>query len=114
MDKNWLLKAVAYVELNPVKAGMVKKPWDYPWSSVHAHLAGEDVMGIIKAKDMLDLVGGDWKAYLKQAFTQTDTEFEQHEKTGRPLGTDRFVEKAEKLLHRPLKKKKPGPKPVER
>ena len=26
MDKGWLLKAAAYVELNPVKAGMVKKP----------------------------------------------------------------------------------------
>ena len=26
MDKHWLLKAAAYVELNPVKAGMVKKP----------------------------------------------------------------------------------------
>jgi len=25
MDKGWLLKAAAYVELNPVKAGMVKK-----------------------------------------------------------------------------------------
>ena len=29
MDKDWLLKAVAYVELNPVKVGMVKKAWDY-------------------------------------------------------------------------------------
>jgi putative transposase len=48
MDKSWLLKAVAYVELNPVKAGMVKSAWDYPWSSVHAHLAGEDAKGIIK------------------------------------------------------------------
>jgi len=31
MDKDWLLKAVAYVELNPVKSGMVKKAWDYRW-----------------------------------------------------------------------------------
>ena len=28
MDKNWLFKAAAYVELNPVKAGMVKKSGD--------------------------------------------------------------------------------------
>ncbi len=32
MDNNWLLKAAAYVELNPVKAGMVKKAWDYRWT----------------------------------------------------------------------------------
>jgi len=31
MEKSWLLKAAAYVELNPVKAGMVKKAWDYRW-----------------------------------------------------------------------------------
>jgi len=27
MDEDWLLKAAAYVELNPVKAGMVKNAW---------------------------------------------------------------------------------------
>jgi len=39
MEKCWVLKAAAYVELNPVKAGLVKKAWDYRWSSVHAHLS---------------------------------------------------------------------------
>ncbi len=37
-------------------------------------------------------------------------EFERHENTGRPLGDEHFVELAEKLLGRELKKKKPGPK----
>jgi putative transposase len=110
MDKSWLLKAVAYVELNPVKAGMVKSAWDYPWSSVHAHLAGEDAKGIIKTKYMLKLLGGEWKSYLRQAMKLTNNEFEGHEKTGRPFGTERFIEKAETLLNRELKKKKPGPK----
>ncbi len=40
----------------------------------------------------------------------TNNEFEGHEKTGRPFGTERFIEKAETLLNRELKKKKPGPK----
>ena len=29
MDEGWLLRAVAYVEVNPVKAGMVENAWDY-------------------------------------------------------------------------------------
>jgi len=29
MDKDWLLKTVAYVELNPVKAALVRKTWGY-------------------------------------------------------------------------------------
>jgi putative transposase len=41
MDENYLLAAVRYVEMNPVAAGLVKKPEDYPWSSAKAHLAGQ-------------------------------------------------------------------------
>ena len=109
MDKRWLLRAAAYVELNPVKAGMVKKPWDYRWSSVHAHLAGNDERGIVQVEKLLSLTG-DWKIYLKEAQGDAGEAIEQHARTGRPLGDERFIEKAERLLQRDLKKKKPGPK----
>jgi len=52
------------VELNPVVAGMVKNPWDYKYSSVHAHLSGKDELGIINPNPLLDLVD-DWRLYLK-------------------------------------------------
>ncbi|NOR52108.1 MAG: transposase, partial [Gammaproteobacteria bacterium] len=61
---------------------------------------------------LLSLVG-DWQHYLKGAKEQMECsgkEFESHERTGRPLGEESFLEKAERLLHRELKKKKPGPK----
>ncbi len=54
---------------------------------------------------MLDLAGGNWKDYLKEAMSHSNTEFEHHEKTGRPFGEDKFIEIAEKLLNRELKKK---------
>jgi len=38
MDKMHLLSAVRYVEQNPVKAGLVRHPADWPWSSARAHL----------------------------------------------------------------------------
>ncbi len=109
MEENWLLKAVAYVELNPVKAGMVDFAWDYPWSSVHAHLSGSDKFGLVKTDKMLSLVG-DWKSYLLDAQGQFIEDFAKHERTGRPLGSNSFIEMAESLLSRDLKKKKPGPK----
>ena len=34
----YLLSVIRYIELNPVRAGMVARPWDFAWSSVHAHL----------------------------------------------------------------------------
>lgn len=109
MDETYLLKAAAYVELNPVKANMVSKPEDYRWSSVHAHLKGKDPLGIVNAQKLIDLCG-DWKEYLQQAVADTEVDFKKHSSTGRPLGDDSFIERAEKLLNRDLRKKKPGPK----
>ncbi len=37
--ERYLLACMAYIDLNPVRAGMVTAPADYPWSS-HAHLVG--------------------------------------------------------------------------
>jgi len=109
MDEDWLLKALSYVELNPVKAGMVEQPWDYRWSSVHAHLSGNDPDGIVKTEPLLPLTG-DWREYLKQAIDNDTGMLEKHERTGRVLGSDSFVEQAEQILGRNLRKKKPGPK----
>jgi putative transposase len=53
---------------------------------------------------------GDWKLYLKQSQKEPDEQFERHTRTGRPLGDKTFITKAEKLLNRDLRKKKPGPK----
>jgi putative transposase len=40
-DAHWLA-AVRYLAFNPVRAGLCKRPEDWPWSSVRAHLAGRD------------------------------------------------------------------------
>ncbi len=34
------MAAARYVTLNPVRAGLVVRAEDWPWSSVGAHLAG--------------------------------------------------------------------------
>ena len=38
----YLLTCMRYIELNPVRAGMVKHPLDYPWSSYAANARGQD------------------------------------------------------------------------
>ena len=42
MDETHLAAALRYVALNPVRAGLVGQARDWPWSSVHAHLAAQD------------------------------------------------------------------------
>lgn len=47
MDNNHLVAALRYVEQNPVRAGLVKSPEDYKWSSASAHLSGVDPFNIL-------------------------------------------------------------------
>ncbi len=44
--ERYLLTCMAYIDLNPVRAGMVNTPEDYPWSS-HAHYIGREQQGLI-------------------------------------------------------------------
>ena len=45
MDERYLLACTKYVELNPVRADLVKRPEDWPWSSARPHITGSDVHG---------------------------------------------------------------------
>lgn len=40
-DELYLLSCMRYIELNPVRAGMVAHPGDYPWSSYGINAQGE-------------------------------------------------------------------------
>lgn len=109
MDENYLLAAARYVELNPVGAGLVKEPWSYPWSSAHAHITGVDDK-LVKVAPLLEMVK-DWRGFLSTAVPEKELKaLRMHEHTGRPLGNERFVDKLEGILGRPLHRQKPGRK----
>src|SRR5712671_817565 len=42
-----LWTALAYVERNPVRAKIVRRPEEYPWSSAPAHVSGGDGTGLL-------------------------------------------------------------------
>lgn len=90
MDEPYLLTAARYVELNPVQAGLVAKPWDYRWSSARAHIEGRGD-ALVKSRFLLEIVP-DWRAFLEDGLSPEKTRlFEEHERTGRPLGGEEFV-----------------------
>jgi putative transposase len=79
------LAAARYVELNPVRAGLVERPEDWPWSSARAHLAGEDNR-LVSVKPCLDQVG-DWSQFIATEGSAILTrQIRRHTSTGRPLG----------------------------
>ncbi len=121
LDEAHLHAAGRYVELNPVRAGLVRRARDWIWSSARAHLKGEDD-DLVSVAPLLERVGGrgagpqgagGWRAYLKAGLAEEEREaLRAHERTGRPLGSESFLDELEARLGRVLKKGKPGPKPA--
>lgn len=109
MDEHYLLAAVRYVERNPVRARMVRHAWDYRWSSAAAHVRGEDDE-LVKVGPMLDRVA-EWQEYIGREPSKSEMNaLRLHNRTGRPLGSEDFLTKLEKVLGRALRPQKPGPK----
>ena len=108
MDENYLLAAARYVEMNPVRANLATDAAAWPWSSAQAHLAGKDD-GLVKVSPLLEIVGN-WKTFLAEANDELLNDIRKHERSGRPLGSEGFVESLEANLNRTLKPEKPGPK----
>ena len=109
MDERYMLATARYIELNPVKAGIVKRPEEYRWSSAKAHLTGEDDI-LVKVGPLLGIIP-DWQGLLASDVSEEEYEtILSHERSGRPLGAADFVGRLEKMTSRLLRKQKPGPK----
>jgi putative transposase len=107
MDEPYLLATARYVELNPVRAGLVESPAEWRWSSARAHLSGRDD-GLVKVAPMLAMVD-DWQDLLNSVLPEEELkELRRHGRTGRPLGDEAFVERLEALVGRVLKPQKGG------
>lgn len=110
MDEPHLLACARYVELNPVRAGLKRGARDWRWSSARAHLDGQDDE-LVTVAPLLRLAP-DWRAFLRQGLDEDDRDaIRAAERTGRPLGGDKFTAKLEKRLGRTLARRKRGPKP---
>jgi len=114
MDERYLIAATRYVERNPVKAAMVERAEDWPWSSAAAHCQGRGD-DVAEGAWLSERIAGwvcTWREYLLGP-DEADLaiRMRQLENTGRPLGDPAFVGRLSSLLGRNLARKKPGPKP---
>jgi len=107
MDEKYLLTATRYIELNPVRAGLVSIPEEYPWSSAKAHMKGRND-DFVKVQPLLRMVD-DWRQFLSGDVSDEEYELlQRHERTGRPLGSTSFIEQLENKLSRILTPQKGG------
>jgi len=104
LDEPHLLMAAKYIERNPVRAKVVKRPWEWKWSSALAHIGGGDsqlcVSGLFK---IVDVSCKSWKQYIDSPEDEKSVvAIRKHTLTGRPLCMPAFVEKLEKRFNRRL------------
>jgi putative transposase len=110
MDERHLLAAARYVPMNPVRAGLVAKASDWPWSSARAHLAGTDD-GVVVVGPLLDRIG-DFAGMLEGAEDEAAVmAIRRSRSTSRPVGAEDWIKTLEARLGRGLAPAKRGRKP---
>ena len=107
LDARHALAAVRYVERNPVRAGLVKRAWEWPWSSAAGHVSGRGDL-LVRSNPLAEEVSN-WRRFL----TEEDEEevldrLRRHGRTGRPLGKAGFIRRLERRLGRRLRPRPPG------
>lgn len=101
MDEGYAWNALAYAELNPVRAGLVRRAWRYPWSSAAVHCGNRNDDPLVDSETWhAHTHAEDWKATLSTIAGDPETQsaVRSSTHTGRPLGSDSFLSKIEKAL----------------
>ena len=96
-----------YIELNPVRAGMVKHPLDYPWSSYAGNARGEEDE-LVSPHPLYRRLGRNpqarqsaYRQLFRSALGKGELDaIREATNTGWVLGNDRFREKIERLSGR--------------
>ncbi|HUO11657.1 MAG TPA: transposase [Caulobacteraceae bacterium] len=110
MDEPHLTAATRYIALNPVRARLARRPQDWRWSSVHAHLSGQDD-GVTTLAPLLSRYP-DFAALIEAApDAEAFDRLRRAETIGRPLGDAAFMSGLEALTKRTLLPGKRGRKP---
>jgi len=101
----YLLACYRYIELNPVRAGMVEEAGDYDWSSFHANALGEKDL-LVSPHSIYQRLGQSkeereiaYKAlFAGELGDNLINEIRQNTQTGTPLGGEKFKQQIEGLL----------------
>ncbi|MFA6055606.1 MAG: transposase, partial [Thermodesulfovibrionales bacterium] len=109
VDHEKYLWAVArYVEQNPVRAGMVEKAEDYPYSSARAHVNGSKD-AVLGEELFSNDRRADYTLLLRSDMHRKEIEHLRYvTKTGRPFGNEGFVVEMERKLERRLLQRQRG------
>ena len=106
-SEHYFLMASRYIELNPVRAGMVPSPDNYPWSSYQGNVLGKRIKLLTAHGSYLQLGGNDqerqqnYGALFNQSIPESDiNQFRTHTNKGWVIGSEKFKHDIEQHLGR--------------
>lgn len=107
MDDRHAIAAKRYVELNPVRSGLVTKPEAWRWSSAKHHLGLEHFDFI--SSSQFDWPSDKWRAFLNEGVPERELAYIQKtELTHQVMGDDRFIDQLEQRTGQKLRPAKRG------
>ena len=114
-SEDYVLACYRYIEMNPVRAGMVRHPRDYRWSSFHANGDGRKDSIVTPHEQYLGLARNDeerranYRALFKAHLDPDVIERIRSATNGNVvLGSKRFEEQIAKMLKRRVTRGKAG------
>ena len=114
-SEDYVLACYRYIELNPVRAGMVRHPRDYRWSSFHANGDGKHDAMVVPHEQYLGLARNEQarrEAYRALFKAHLDPEVIERIRSATNgnvvLGSKRFEEQIAKILKRRVTRGKAG------
>jgi hypothetical protein len=113
MDEAHWLTAVRYLAFNPVRAALCRRPEDWAWNSVGAHLRGRDD-ALVSVASVLAAAPRFADLLADASHDNLLATFETLARNGRPLGGPDFLARIEGLLGRSLAPGRPGRKQRDR
>jgi putative transposase len=110
--EGYWLSCGRYIERNPVEAGLVVQPWDYPWSSCRAYALGEADPLVTIDPAYLELSPDPGRRQqLWREFLVGEDPREAHLRRGDwALGDDGFKQRMAKVLGRPAPRRRGRPR----
>jgi len=111
LDEAYFWAAIRYVELNPVRAGMVEQAEDYPWSSAQAHcgLRTDPVLSLNPSWQRKIASVVDWSSWLREGMGQKELEaLRLNGPSGLPCGSESFVADLEAISKKRLRLRSSG------
>lgn len=114
-SERYLLTCQRYIEMNPVRAGMVDHPAEYPWSSYRTNAVGEPSR-LVTPHELYLRLGGTlderrsaYRALFNHALSEeTMEEIRDAANKGWALAGPRFLQEIEGMLGRPAQRQVRG------